>query len=1230
MKFGRNFPRNQVPEWASQYLNYKALKKLIKTAQEDGKRGHKPDLAGFFHALDRNLEDVDHFYSKKYQDLSRRLKLLDDRYGSTKESTEHLEKEEREDLLAALLELRGQYRKLQWYGEMNRKGFVKITKKLDKKIADSHTQKKYLTLKVDPCMFATNDELFKSMEKINVWISLLSEAAQAEEAAGQTVIPHKLHRSNSKGALRLPDASWLLLEQHIRDDNAAGAESILTQTRQQLPDISERQFQQFLKGLLQRAITSRSRRCVTYFLGQIVYLDDAEDINKRNCIHRLVISIGRAHANADQSKSDKVVDAEAGLYSFITPAASPAKVFKHLVQKDDQRTTTLSRSDEPIEFFHFLLNSLGPDQRSSLGSRDSAGRTPLHFAAEYGIRVLVQVIMEHLQAWGMFNVKEGIDGPFWQDNDGWAPLHLAVIGGHPMTTQALLDAEAGGNELLDEPQIRSHSPKSSAVLAIATKSNFIEVVRTLVKARVDINFQDEQGETALHVAARFGHVECAQILLEGSGAQKINTELRETTYGWTPLFIASVDGHLPIVELLIEAGAEVDKLDWSGWCAKEHAALRGHIELAKRLAEVSPGPKLDPIIDPAHSTSPSPPNAAQALTERRSNGGTNGYFKDGSQRIGETIKQFGHRYLKDKSMILVSLGAMDMRKTEQAVSLDHIPMTSASSTQLDTALSIVVSAKGADGEPEIIDLPVHDNITTEPVVFHATDPSKVKLLFDLVPTYAGNHQKVVGRGVALLSSIKANLGAKRMPLQGDLSVPIISAGDLEVIGSITFNFLAITPFSHPKMSVSQDQTYWKKVAQTMVIGHRGLGKNFGSGRRSLQLGENTVQSFIAAANLGASYVEFDVQLTKDHVPVIYHDFLVSETGIDAPVHTLTLEQFLHVNDSRTPRQSRPASPSRFQLSAVKDVKSTDRDFRGRSMSAGGPVRDTVDMDERMKHTRDFKKKGFKGNSRGNHIQAPFATLEELFKKLPQHVGFNIEMKYPMLSESQDEDMDWYAVELNSFVDTVLTKVYDLGEGRNIIFSSFNPDICLLLSFKQPNIPVMFLTDAGASPVGDIRASSLQEAIRFAARWNLLGIVSACEPFVIAPRLVRVVKESGLVCVSYGVLNNEDEKVALQVQQGIDAVIVDNVLKIRKGLSEAEHRAEKAKGVPEIREVGEKPSLAQQENRAICETAGSVGSSLATMSLSGDETSEPSLSESPQQTATELAREALGVGKMRAA
>ena len=124
-------------------------------------------------------------------------------------------------------------------------------------------------------------------------------------------------------------------------------------------------------------------------------------------------------------------------------------------------------------------------------------------------------------------------------------------------------------------------------------------------------------------------------------------------------------------------------------------------------------------------------------------------------------------------------------------------------------------------------------------------------------------------------------------------------------------------------------------------------------------------------------------------------------------------------------------------------------------------------------------------------------------------------------------MDTYAVELNSFVDTILTQVYDMGQGRNMIFSSFNPDICLLISFKQPSIPVLFLTDSGASPVGDIRASSLQEAIRFASRWNLLGVVSQAEALVLCPRLVRVVKESGLVCVSYGAINNDPESVKVR-------------------------------------------------------------------------------------------------------
>lgn len=48
MKFGQNLPRNQVPEWASSYIDYKALKKLIKAAKKEKEQdeGDEPDLAG--------------------------------------------------------------------------------------------------------------------------------------------------------------------------------------------------------------------------------------------------------------------------------------------------------------------------------------------------------------------------------------------------------------------------------------------------------------------------------------------------------------------------------------------------------------------------------------------------------------------------------------------------------------------------------------------------------------------------------------------------------------------------------------------------------------------------------------------------------------------------------------------------------------------------------------------------------------------------------------------------------------------------------------------------------------------------------------------------------------------------------------------------------------------------------------------------------------------------------
>ncbi|KAI2789760.1 hypothetical protein POX_d05257 [Penicillium oxalicum] len=1156
MKFGRNLPQFTVPEWSASYIKYKALKKLIKSAAEQIKTGQEPDLAGFFYSLDRNVEDVDYFYNKKYAEYARRLKLLEDRYGYSMEGRHRLEPEDRHDLREALLDLRYHLRRLQWYGEVNRRGFVKITKKLDKKVG-AQAQKRYLETKVDPTPFATNSRAIKAQERINAWMAVITEQSKTDEKraddASSTHSSLSLKRGPTRPYLNLPREVVTAVDDALRKDDVHVLLELLETLKAAAEDAGEGLFPKVLKALIQRAIVHRARQCLSALLPKVDTLEEDDDINRRNCLHRLVISMGRVQSTGDsEPTASLVLDFPPETSRYITPAAPPTLQPPRSVVKEADSSQQLGRDDPAVIVFEHLLDGMRPSQRPSLLAKDLSGRTPLHYAAQYGFKDVCQVIVEHLKSWGMFDVREGIDGTLWQDNDGWAPLHLSVVGGHPKTTRYLLEAENWKESHAAGDRVRKQCPKSSAVLALATKANFVDIVQLLVDAGVNINYQDEQGETALHVAARFGHDECARILLEGTEDQKANPELAENTYAWTPLFIACVDGSLSVAQLLVEAGADVDRFDSSGWTAKEHAALRGHLAIARCLAEVSPGlpaSEPEPIPVPTDRLSPasSSPPSQSSLTDRRSN--TPGPTSTSNFRNAEPIKTFGHRYLTDETMILVSLGTMDMRKPLETVSLDQIPMENAHATQLDTALSMVVTASGAHGEPEVIDLPVQENISTEPIVFHTTDLRKVRLLFDLVPTYSGSKDRIVGRGVALLSSIKPEVGSQRINLKGDSTIPIVAANTLEVIGSVTFNFLVITPFKHPKMSITGNQTYWRSMSSTMVIGHRGLGKNMAS-RKSLQLGENTIQSFIAAANLGASYVEFDVQLTKDHVPVIYHDFLVSETGIDAPVHTLTLDQFLELGKSR----------QRTVLPRSVDVQgATTLGSRPRSMSVGGSEYDPTELTEKIKHTRDYKKKGFKGNTRGEHIQAPFATLEELFKKIPKPVGFNIELKYPMLHESEEEEMDTYAVELNSFVDTILTKVYDLGGGRDILFSSFNPDICLLLSFKQPSIPVLFLTDAGASPVGDIRASSLQEAVRFASRWNLLGIVSQAEPLVLCPRLVRIVKESGLVCVSYGTLNNDGANVDYQVAEGIDAVIVDSVLGITNGLIQRQNKGERTPG-----------------------------------------------------------------------
>lgn len=950
------------------------------------------------------------------------------------------------------------------------------------------------------------------MHLINRWLSKIVPVDLRNMTEAPTTDNMRRVRSIVHMGVAVEQAN--ALENLMQKDDAVALCELLSDMQPQPKDA-------ILSNLLQQALIRHSFESARLLLGKLTSLLLLDDINERNVIHKLLIVQGRRICKTKEGRNGSPLADE----MFITPAIPPAINLSigNPALDFGSRTRDDILEDDPAAL-KFLLSNMKISMRQCLDQRDSHQRLPLHYAAEYGLEKCTQVLLSYMLDFGFLKPNELLEDPRFVDSDGLTPVHLCIKYKYPVTLNVLLRATNLTNKRTYEVR-RTLKPDGLYVNPMSLAIGVPSIIRILLDAGINVNLQNERGETCIHEAARRGDVESINEFLVQTDLQKPNLQLTEKTYGWTPLFVAAVEGQKEVVAVLAAATPDsLDRVDLSGWTAMEHAVFRGHIALGKLLQPIHP-PGPNSTFD-----KPSRPKIFRDALSTESISGTRT-----PEPISKPVKSFGHRYLKDRAMVIVTLGSTDTRSIRGPIQLDRVPIEEAGTTRLDTALSLVVSAKCAEGDTTTFDLPLGDSPTTEPLLFTAVDPTKVQLFFDIVPTYAASGAKKLGRAVALLSTIKTKVGSQRASLWGAVTVPIIEAENMSVIGTVEFEFSVVTPFTHPQMNIEKESTYWKSLMTTRVIGHRGLGKNVNQpDRRSLQLGENTVQSFVAAANLGASYVEFDVQITKDLVPVIYHDFLVSQTGIDAPVHALTLEQFMSTSAADSKAASRNSSRDRVSM-----LQKGQNPHRGRSRSLSST--EVLENLDRMKYTRDFKLKGFKGNQRGHSVQDSFSTLAEVFKKVPQTVGFNIECKYPMLSEAEEEEMDNTAIEINQWVDTVLKCVYDHANGRDIIFSSFHPDVCLLLALKQPTIPCLFLTEAGTTYLCDVRGSSIQEAIRFASRWNLLGIVSACEPFVMCPRLVRVVKESGLVCVSYGILNNLPDHVNAQVAAGVDAVIVDSVL-----------------------------------------------------------------------------------------
>lgn len=93
------------------------------------------------------------------------------------------------------------------------------------------------------------------------------------------------------------------------------------------------------------------------------------------------------------------------------------------------------------------------------------------------------------------------------------------------------------------------------------------------------------------------------------------------------------------------------------------------------------------------------------------------------------------------------------------------------------------------------------------------------------------------------------------------------------------------------MVVHNKNRYYTGMKIPRLIAHRGYAKHYP---------ENTLVALEAALQAGACYVEFDVQLTADGVPVVCHDATLRRTaGVDQHLLSMTLAQLagIYVNET---------------------------------------------------------------------------------------------------------------------------------------------------------------------------------------------------------------------------------------------------------------------------------------------------------------------------------------------
>lgn len=187
-----------------------------------------------------------------------------------------------------------------------------------------------------------------------------------------------------------------------------------------------------------------------------------------------------------------------------------------------------------------------------INATDSKGRTVLGRAARSGKKELVEFLLE----------KGATDDIF-----------AAAIVGHTDKVAAFLKQ--------DPKLINARDIDGKTALHWAALYGQGKVMELLLANKADVNSLDEDGFTPLHWAATFNQSDAVKLLL----ANKANMNLKVQKYGWTPLRLAVIHGHMATAEALLDSGADPNLKDEENIPLLNQAVIRGKKEMIGLLLD---------------------------------------------------------------------------------------------------------------------------------------------------------------------------------------------------------------------------------------------------------------------------------------------------------------------------------------------------------------------------------------------------------------------------------------------------------------------------------------------------------------------------------------------------------------------------------------------------------------------------------------------------------------------